>query len=274
MTKKWYDEYYSTGEYRTKNILKNKRNILKDDKLSSIFGKRFKEGRFLAEKLGRYFKPGLIIDVGSGTGGLLSGVRSVLGNDILGVEPSLYESNHALKNNVQTKQASIEDINTDTFPVKADNVFCTQALNHFLDPRHFFSWAYGVLKDNGVLYLEVKNFILQSRKSGKILNSIQIDHPYMFAPNVLKNFAASAGFDLIFFEDDARKSLKELALQKGFPRNNHIRLVAVKSSRKPFSSLFLGENNYSDVSKLLKPWKLHCWNMFYKFLNRYENMLP
>src|SRR3989344_5103532 len=91
MTKEWYQKYYEDGEYR---IQRGGINLNKE-KLDKTFLKRSIAGEALAEKLGIYFKKGLSIDIGSGVGGLLSGLKNKLELKVLGVEPSVAESNYA-----------------------------------------------------------------------------------------------------------------------------------------------------------------------------------
>lgn len=264
MIQKWYQKYYEGGEYRVQRGGIN----LNEEKLGKTFLKRSVAGEVLAEKLGSYFKKGLSIDVGSGVGGLLSGFKNKLELEVLGIEPSVVESNYANSRGIKTLTLMVEDISRQNIP-PAKNIICTQALNHFLNPRDFFIWAYNHLEIDGVLYLEVKDFLFQARKAGGLVNAIQLDHTYMFIPDVLADFVKSAGFDIVFYENDQDKSSKELGIQIKFMRATHTRLVAIKSDRAPFSKLFIQSSNFKNAMAALSYFSLRFYPWLYNLSERY-----
>ncbi len=223
-----YDNYY-------KYFYRVDRNTIKGTTADTELEKNFENARKFGQALGRryqeFFKPGLTVDVGSSTGGVLCGLREVIPTlKILGIEPSVAESELARNHGVPTKTILFENFR-DNLPEAPVNIFCVQSLNHLLDPKGFMTWAYQTLIDGGSLFLAVKNFRHQARRAGSISAGVQIDHPYMFIPETLRSMIGSAGFRIAVFEVDEGKSQEELLNQKaeGLPRH-HIRVVAVKDN--------------------------------------------
>ena len=204
--------------------------------LESNFENARKFGSALAIKLKNFLLPGLTIDVGSSTGGALYGLREAVPNlNIFGIEPSLEESGYAQKKGVRTFTGLFENFIESGESKKigqAANILCVRSLNHLLNPRMFFEWAYAGLKPGGHLILSVKNFRHQVRRAGRIEAGVQIDHVYMFTPENLKRFVESVGFKTVFLDSDEYKSTKELSAQKRSGMPVHHMLLAGKKEKK------------------------------------------
>ena len=257
MSKEGYDTYYKYHyrKHRAASVGKIERAAGLEVNFSDA--RRF--GRALAKLLlPNIKKSGLTIDVGSSTGGVLFGMREVLPKlELLGVEPSLSESEFAVSQGVPTRAALFEDFLTGNDINGAANIVCVRSLNHLLDPMGFFRWAERVLEPDGSLILVVKNFRHQVRRAGRVVAGVQIDHPYMFAPETLKHMVERAGFRVVYLDSDEHKNKEELARQKESGLSiHHIRLVAKKSNAAT------GEH-----SRLLY-WKLR-WQFWPPFLKLY-----
>jgi hypothetical protein len=81
------------------------------------------------------------------------------------------------------------------------------------------------------------NFRHVFRHYGWMQRAIQIDHTYMFVPEVLEAFVQNTGFKLLSVDIDERKSRDELKTsgRSGLPAL-HVRLIAAKSDAAPFAS--------------------------------------
>jgi len=252
MAKGDYDDYYKNFYRKDRNDIKkgNETNI----DLEVNFDNAKKFGGAIAEKIGQFIKSGLTIDVGSSTGGVLYGLKEKIdGLEVIGIEPSLDESEFANKKGVETVSCLFEDF--DDYKIgMASNILCVQSLNHLLDPRKFLQWSFDKLKDGGHIILAVKNFRHQCRRAGRVESAVQIDHPYMFTPEVLKLFMESAGFKVIFIDVDEGKGLSELERQRkaGFPVN-HIKIVGKKTG-----GVRVDKNNKILYKKLY----IQLWNPF------------
>jgi 2-polyprenyl-3-methyl-5-hydroxy-6-metoxy-1,4-benzoquinol methylase len=235
MTKDGYKFYYEE-EYRQKTI--NNGDTGSGFDCKKLFDSTIGHGKFLGELISKYLKVnGSIMEVGSGVGGVLEGMKRVLNREVVGIEPSKVESDYANSQGIKTYHTLIEDHKkNEKFAV----IVSTQALNHYLDPRYFFKWAHESLFENGLLVLEVMNFRQQLQKAGKYENSVKIDHVYMYTPEVLRDFVKSAGFEILFYEAD--EYVKKDIVQ-GIPRV-HIRIVAKRINKQPFEELIINKNNY------------------------------
>jgi SAM-dependent methyltransferase len=232
MTAKWYGEYYR-DEYRAQ-MSRFKGEPPRQPDYEGMFASSTRHGVALAEEFRAECLPGLTLEVGSSVGGVLNGFRRVLGVDVVGIEPSPGESAFANERGIQTFPALIEQFREPIPP--AANVICTQSLNHLLDPRFFLRWAHERLATEGRLLLEVMNFRHVFAQFGWMPRAIQVDHTYMFVPEVLRAFVEAAGFDLLRMTslENATKQEIKAARRKGLPIY-HTSLVAKKSARTPFS---------------------------------------
>ena len=267
LSKEWYGRYYaSVGGVR--RVYKHGQGAV-EMRLGAGFERARRHGRALAERLHTFIRPELTIDVGSAEGGLLAGLREVIPIEPLGIEPTVSRAEFATARGIPTHAALIEDISSvlPDMPL-AGNIFCTKSLNHFLDPAFFFRWAWTTLSSDGRIILEVKNFRQQARMSGRIRYAIQIDHPFMFVPQTLRQFVEAAGFEILFFEVDEEKNSQERVAQRasGLPIG-HIRLAAKKTSRAPFSEPVLPKPTL--VYRLKR--QLSPAHLYFTYLTRYAH---
>ncbi len=257
MTKGGYDEYYKYF-YRHDREQAKGREQNKDVEANFEAARRF--GFALANRLKQYVRPGLTIDVGSSTGGVLYGLKQAIeGLSLVGVEPSIEESQFANQKGVKTYNCLFENL-----PEKeigsAENILCVQSLNHLLDPKGFFQRCFHHLKSGGHLILSVKNFRHQTRRAGSVEAGVQIDHPFMFIPETLKLFVESVGFKVVYLDVDEGKSESDLQSQRkeGLSRH-HIRLVAEKPDT-------LISANTSEISRpeIYRQARLQFWKPYVK----------
>lgn len=263
MTKEGYAQYYQEEEYRTKESLTGHSH---SNDVEKFFRQGIRHSARLYDSMGRYFKRGgTTLDVGSGAGGVLYGMKGFLDCTVLGIEPSVEAAKYANKWGVKTIAGLIEDIPLahNDMP-KFNNIICLQSINHFLDPKYFLLWAYENLAHDGTLVIEAINFRHQAKRAGRLENAIGIDHVYMFTPEVLEDFITSAGFDILFLDSDENKSGKIMAVAKEFKIKGitraHVRVVARRSSRLPFEKITIRKDNYTQTLKSLNRFNLymHC----------------
>lgn len=232
MTARWYAQYYQQ-EYRAQMARFRGRPVAAPDH-AALFRSARRHGEALATRFRSFWKPGLTVEVGSSVGGVLDGIRQVCGVDVVGIEPSADEAAFATSQGVPSHATSIE---TFAAPLpQAAVVVCTQSLNHFLDPRRFLTWSHEHLEPGGLLVLEVMNFRHVLRHFGWMPRAVQIDHTYMFVPEVLDAFVQAAGFEVLCAESSEQRSAAEQKSdrQAGLPAF-HIGVVARKTDRPPFA---------------------------------------
>ncbi len=231
-----YADFYEHSYRKLLQAYKNK-DVAWD--LDKNFEASARLGSFLANELGNYIKPRLMIEVGSSTGGILAGFKeSIQGLEIMGIEPSSEEANFAIRKNIDTHIGLIENIKIDL--PKADNILIVRSLNHLVSPNYFFYWAHHQLKTDGRLIVMVINFWDLCKSRGLIYS--QIDHPFMFYPESLVSCIESAGFDIIFKDLESN------------PR--YIKLVAVKKDIVTSADKKINLDLYRSCLKILSPTKL------------------
>jgi len=256
MTKGEYDNYYKYYYRIDRSNIKSKEEAGEEKN----FENARKFGNDLATRLAQYLNSGLTVDIGSSIGGILYGLREIIpGLELLGVEPSVSESNHANLKGIKTINALFEDFATKPIG-QASNILCVQTFNHLLDPRMFLEWSYKNLKSGGNLIIAVKNFRHQVRKAGFIEAGVQIDHPYMFAPETLKFFVEAVGFKVLYLDVDEYKNRKELWVQRqeGMHRG-HIRIVAEKPE-----NVSAGSNQVIMVPRVYRKLRLQLFRPYVK----------
>lgn len=261
MTKEGYALYYE-GEYRDKTI--NHGEVSSGFSCQKLFDTTQVHGKFLGDLIKKFKIPnGALMEVGSGVGGVLKGMKEVLGREVVGLEPSGQEASFANSQGIRTYHSLIEDHKKqENFAV----VVSTQSLNHFLDPKYFFTWAHNCLVNDGLLVVEVMNFRHQLKKAGLFKNAVKIDHVYMFTPEVLKDFIESSGFEIIHFDSDELTPKKNIP---GIPKI-HIRIVGRKLDKKPFKKLVLTKGNFKKTKRSINKYVIYLKYLFFsrlKFLN-------
>ena len=268
LTKQWYGEYYRYVNAAREHYKHGHEN--EKQKLGSGFAAAMKHGRAFAERLRPYILGGVTIDVGSAEGGLLAGMRDLVGIEPIGIEPTESRVLFANQKGIRSYACLIEDVErvVPHLP-RAANIVCTKSLNHLLDPAFFFSWAHRMLVPDGRLFLEVKNFRQQCRMSGRVRFGIQIDHPFMFTPETLAAFVRRAGFTIMHLEVDETKNRSERDLQRrsGLPVG-HIRLAAMRTEREPFAEELRPEPGL--VERLSREFSPNA--LFFHYLLHYANI--
>ncbi len=268
MTKEWYGRYYGE-EYRAQMARFRGRQETAED-FERMFADSMRKGSVLVEHLKSFLASGLTVEVGSGVGGTLAAFSAGLTSEVIGIEPSPPEAAYANARGIKTHQSLIEDF-TLTLPPAA-NILSLRNLNHLLNPRSFFAWAWRGLEPNGRLILLVQDFRLLVKKLGRIERAVQIDHTYLFVPEVLEAFVSAAGFDILQLETSAKKPFRMLLRpENALLAGQRILLVAKKSPREPFPPGGEIIRNYPAVAASLSRFNILRYHIPYRihqFLNR------
>jgi SAM-dependent methyltransferase len=230
MSSKDYDHYYMSYYRLDRSSIKGK--VVEDNNLEKNFQSARKFGHGIMDYMGQFVRDGLTVDVGSSTGGILYGMKEKRASlELLGIEPSVDESNYANSKGVKTIRGLFEDVELD-LKGKVANILCVQSLNHLLDPKKFLLWSHDALQKDGHVFLAVKNWRHQVRRMGKLSSGVQIDHVYMFTPETLKLLCEVSGFKVVYMDVDEGKTQQEIRAQKEKGINtHHIRIVAQKINR-------------------------------------------
>jgi len=250
MSARNYNDFYETGFYRgLVPIYIKKQNL--GPSLDEIFDSEEKFGDALLLRIKSYLSKGLVIEIGSAVGGILASFQKELGSMVLGLEPSRVEAEYATLRGIPTRIGLFEDVDIESD--RPGNILSIQSLNHFLDPKKFFIWAYNSLSNDGRLVLVVQNFLTLARKIGSIHGATQIDHVYMFTPLSLRNFIESAGFEILLFEDWDTDEYTKIGLS-----SHHMAIVARKIEVTPFTPLVISYQSYEKTRYDILKIRFYC----------------
>jgi len=188
MTQNAYWRFYASGEYR-KLLNAFKKPVTPDESYSQSvdFGIR------IAKVIGPFLHDGLTVEVGSSRGGILHGLKKAKDTIIpLGVEPSIEEAEYAIAKGIPTQKTIIEELSDSVNDVK--NILSVRSLNHMVDPTRFLDYTKKHLSDDGRLFIIVLDFMKFCLRNKAFIS--QIDHPYMFFPDTLRQLVEKCGFKI------------------------------------------------------------------------------
>jgi len=165
----------------------------------------------IGKKLLRKFKPsGCLLDVGAGKGDFVFLAKS-LGYAAKGIEPSVRFCDYARKQyRVDVRHGYLGD--AEHFKgEKFDVITMFHVLEHVINPQKLLSDVSKMLKDDGVIYVEVPNasanilwiadcvFRLFGRPWSSRLSPLHAPfHSMGYSPNSLRYLLENNGFDLVF----------------------------------------------------------------------------
>ncbi|TSC90500.1 MAG: methylase/methyltransferase [Microgenomates group bacterium Gr01-1014_5] len=147
----------------------------------------------------KFISSGRILEAGSSVGTLLSLFKDD-GWEVLGVEPSKFAAEQAVKRGIPTKKNTFEEI------VLKENSFNVVIFNHVLehvkDPRGVLNKTCEVLKKDGLVLVDVPNFgSLSSRMWGTKWGYLYPhEHKWHFTKDSLSRLMSQSGFDIAYSE--------------------------------------------------------------------------
>lgn len=147
----------------------------------------------------KYFKSGKILDIGCGDGSLLKYLKNQ-GWDTYGVEIQESASQYAAQIlDLNIFNGRIEDTN---FSADFDVITLFHVLEHLHNPIRTLKIAYSLLKDNGILIIEVPNF---ASFESKLFKSSWVGiaaplHLFHFTPLSIRKLLEKVGFKVIALE--------------------------------------------------------------------------
>lgn len=147
----------------------------------------------------RFVKAGKALEVGSSTGLLLSLLKEK-GWEVLGVEPSSKAGEEANKRGIKTLKTTFESAK---LPKEYfDAVIFNHVLEHVASPQDTLEKAKNVLKNGGVVLIDIPNFGSLSAKlrgaGWKYL--LPEEHRWHFTKGSLDKLLAKSGFKIIYWE--------------------------------------------------------------------------
>jgi len=153
-----------------------------------------------------------VFEVGAGIGCTVKSFETA-GFDASGIEPNTDFNSYTR----DVLHASVKNINL--YDLKADHsrdiVLLIHVIEHFVSPKRALTHMRGLLKDDGLLYIECPNVGAPFATFGRLFH---FAHTYNFTHNTLINMAKVAGFDVVqTFTDDNNPDIQILFKKTNIP---------------------------------------------------------
>lgn len=156
--------------------------------------KRFKKR---IEEIKSFLFPGVLLDIGCGAGSFLN-LASQTGYSVKGVEISPFAAEYA-KRNLRLSVFMGELGDADFTPESFDVITLWHILEHVRDPKVFLKQVNGLMKENGLMAVEVPNIgspIARIAGTDWELMSPK-EHFYFFNPSTIQRYLEESGFSVI-----------------------------------------------------------------------------
>ncbi len=191
MNQSSYDQFYNI-EYRSLYSSSG-------DATDLFFKNQYKHGRKICRLVSRYLpssrtlKGLIVLEVGCGAGGILKYFQEQ-GSCIYGVDlGEKYIDYGRTKHNLNLTAGTIKDLPNNIAP---DLVIYSHVLEHVLDPTNELSQVRSILKDDGILYVEVPGINNLSAYELDFLRYLQNAHVFHFSLSSLTNLLSLNNFQL------------------------------------------------------------------------------
>lgn len=186
---KHYRNFYESVEYPSEEYIREGQFAAK----ARIVYDSLKD--FIEDEV-RFSKPIEILDVGCSEGSVLRYILVNCPHEVVatGIEPSINFSNFAKEyTGVRIFNGSLEGFFRENHSSRFDVIILNHVLEHFLDPVKSMTCLHHLLKDDGIIFIEVPNIL--GKWSG--ISMFHIAHVFHFDEMTLKNLLARSGFSPI-----------------------------------------------------------------------------
>lgn len=139
-----------------------------------------------------------VLDVGCGVGGILVPFKQA-GFRCKGIDtPSFYTSVGKEKLGIDIEEGFLEDIK---IKEKYDIIILNHVLEHFLNPIQELNEIRSILKDNGILYVEIPD-LERPYNWTSLKYFFLLGHVFYYSPETLGILMNKCGFERIFLENE------------------------------------------------------------------------
>lgn len=155
-----------------------------------------------------------VLEIACGVGEFISQLYQLTKWEISGIEPG--KESHTI---CESKKLKVEKINFENFTtdIKFDLVACFFAVDHLRSPRQFFEKCNTILKEDGLLFIEIGNFNKPFKPYSKLQ---QLPKLFSFTPIILENYLKSTGFEIIYYKEI--RDVLSVVVRKTAVKSNNI----------------------------------------------------
>lgn len=185
--------FTKSSDRQKKHYHRDENYIRQEEQFANIFKKRTQ----IIQKF--YPQPGRVLEIGSSTGLMLQ-ILKKLGWQVLGIEISPKAAEFAKKRGVPTIMTHFET--TKLTEEYFDIIILNHTLEHLENPVKVLGKVNTVLKDGGVLFIDVPNFGGLSARilRGKWSYLLPEEHKWHFTLNSLKIILQRNNFQVVYSE--------------------------------------------------------------------------
>jgi ubiquinone/menaquinone biosynthesis C-methylase UbiE len=201
-----------------------------------------------------------IIEIGSNDGTFLKCIKEISKINVLGVDPSKFMCNLAQKKGVRTFNDFFTFSNSKKIKVKYgsfDLLYAANVFNHVDNANDFLQGCYYVLKNNGLIVLEVPD--LDSLIDTCGFDTIYHEHRQYFSINSIKRILSKNNYTLLSFEKIQYMSGSLRIFAKKNTKNVTFKAETIHQKKKYL-------NNFIKFEKKIYLIKSEIW----KFINKYK----
>jgi len=201
-----------------------------------------------------------IIEIGSNDGTFLKYIKEISKVNVLGVDPSKFMCNLAQKKGVRTFNDFFTFSNSKKIKVRYgsfDLLYAANVFNHVDDANDFLQGCYYVLKNNGLIVLEVPD--LDSLIDTCGFDTIYHEHRQYFSINSIKRILSKNNYTLLSFEKIQYMSGSLRIFAKKNTKNVTFKAETIHQRKKYL-------NNFIKFEKKIFLIRSEIW----KFINKYK----
>jgi len=136
-----------------------------------------------------------VLEIACGAGEFIAQLNNCTNWEVSGIEPG--KDSHALcvKKGLNVEKINFEDFATDE---KYDLIACFFAVDHLRSPKHFFQKCNTLLKDGGMLFIEIGNF---NKPFKSYTDYQQLPKLFSLTPITLMNYTKNSGFEVSYYNE-------------------------------------------------------------------------
>ncbi len=201
-----------------------------------------------------------IIEIGSNDGTFLKYIKKISNIKVLGVDPSKFMCDLAKKNGIRTYNNFFNLKNSKKIKNKYGNfdlLYAANVFNHVDNSDDFLKGCYQVLKNEGLIILEVPD--LDSLINGYGFDTIYHEHRQYFSINSIKKVLIKNNYTLLSFEKINYMSGSLRIFAKKNKKNIKLKTETIYQKRKNL-------NNFIKFEKKIFLIKAEILN----FINKYK----
>lgn len=136
-----------------------------------------------------------LLDIGGSTGVVAHAVAERFGLRGTVIDPAPVEAAEARRLGLETIAGLVE--NVDLGSREFDAVIVCQTVDHLLDIAGTLSRVRSLLRDRGLLFIDIVDFRAACLRSWSVEDAVKIDHPYYLTDATMTAFLARSGFEIL-----------------------------------------------------------------------------